>query len=691
MNNSSQKANDLYNEGIRHHQSGRLTEAESAYKKAVKINRDFVEALNNLGNVLLDQGRIKEAAGAYRKALKLLPKNPMLLSNLGNALQEQGENKNALRYLREAVANDPDYADAHNNLGNALRELDQWDEAAAAYNQAIKINPRLADTYNNLGGIFVLQEKPEDAVATYERAIEINPRHQDAHNGLGNALSAQDKTDEAIASYRRAIEINPDHKKAYFELGNALSKQDKTDAAIASYRRAIEINPEHHNAYCQLGNALSAQDKTDEAITAYRRAIKLAPKHPAAYLLLGSALSKQEKIDEAIASYRRAIEINPKNQDAYKGLGQILGQHGDQKEAIASFRKALEINPESGSTYQALSTNKKYTEHDDDLRAMEALYSKESISDQQRMHLAFGLGKAHEDLGEYDKSMAFVMEATRLKRASIEYSAAVAGNIFRRTTDAFSLEFFSNHKDTGNPDKTPIFIIGMPRSGTSLTEQILASHPLVFGAGELRTLSTLSIEVSANKAKSGFPECLADFEAMDFFKLGANYIEEIRNYSKSSTYITDKMPHNFLRIGLIKVILPNAKVIFCKRDPMDNCLSIFKNHFAEGHHYSYNLSELGQYYKWYLELMKYWQNTLPGFIYNLSYEQLVTNQEEQTRKLLDFCDLPWDSTCLDFHKTKRRVATASLAQVRRPIHSGSVQLWKRYEHQLEPLRKAIYG
>ena len=222
-------------------------------------------------------------------------------------------------------------------------------------------------------------------------------------------------------------------------------------------------------------------------------------------------------------------------------------------------------------------------------------------------------------------------------------------------------------------------------------EQILASHPSVYGAGELKYLMNLALKISRASSTREYPAGIADLDSAALENYGKEYIARIRHHSKATKYITDKMPHNFLYIGLIKVILPNARIIRCTRDPMDNCLSIFKNYFGRGHEYSYDLTELGQYYNLYLDLMEYWKNTLPGFIYELNYERLVADQENQTRKLLEFCNLPWDEACLEFHKTRRKVKTASNEQVRRPIYKDSVKLWKRYEKQLEPLRVAIYG
>ncbi len=653
----NKKAVKCFEEGRVFQQQGKLSAAERAYKKAIKINSDFVEAHHDLGNVLLDRGRPKEAFNTFNKALKLRPHHPMLLTNLGNALQLQGEFEKAIDWFNKAITQDSSFAGAHNNLANACRDMGRYQQAVAAYKQAIQLTPGFADTYYNLGSLLIELDELDEAVINFNKAIDINPGHMEAFYGLGIALSDQGELVGAIASYSRAIKINPRHKEAYNGLGNALRDQGEIEKAIASYRQAIEIDPDHKEAYNGLGNALSDYGE----------------------------------LEEAIAAYRQAIEIDPVHKDAHMGLGNALSDYGEIDQAFVSYRKAIEINPEPAEVYRSLSKNKKFVDYDDDIRSMESLYASEGLSDEQRLHLAFGLGKAYEDLGEYEKSIEFIFEATRLKRASVDYSISEAEDLFANIKAIFSPGFFSARKGMGCPDATPIFILGMPRSGTSLVEQILASHPDVFGAGELTDLSSLTRRLGTAGSSGEILARIVDLDSAALDNLGKKYIAGIRKHSQDAKYITDKMPHNFQYIGLIKAILPNARIIHCTRDPMDNCLSLFKNYFSKQHKYSYDLTELGQYYNLYVDLIEYWRKTLPDFIYDLSYERLVADQEIQIRNLLDYCQLPWDDACLEFHKTRRKVRTASNAQVRRPIYNDSVKLWKRYEKQLQPLRAAIYG
>lgn len=473
------------------------------------------------------------------------------------------------------------------------------------------------------------------------------------------------------------------NKKAvdFYNQGRELQQQGKLIEAEKVYRKAVNKQPNFVEAHNNLGNVLVDLEHLEEAIRAYRKAVNLKPDHPMLLNNLGNAFQLKGENDNAIKWLNKSITKDPNYGDAYNNLGHALSDLGEIDQAVAAFRRSIQLNPENEIAYRDLAKNHKFSEYDDEIRSMENFYNKPEISSEQKMHLAFGLGKAYEDIGEFEKSIEVIIEANRLKRASINFSIDKEKEAFNQIINVFSAEFLSKHEDTGHQDETPVFIIGMPRSGTSLVEQILASHPDVYGAGELNDLPDLIKNISSVK--------LAEWNGRKFEQTGREYVNRLRQYSADEKYITDKLPHNFMNIGLIKLILPQAKVIHCNREPMDTCLSIFKNFFSHGHHYSYDMTELGEYYNLYTDLMEHWGNVLPGFIYNIGYENLVADQESAIRKLLEYCNLPWDDNCLSFHKTKRNVKTASNAQVRQPIYRDSVKLWKQFEEQLRPLQDAI--
>jgi len=427
----------------------------------------------------------------------------------------------------------------------------------------------------------------------------------------------------------------------------------------------------------------------DAALSAFRNAIAIDPGNSDAHKEIGKVLSSMEDFNSALVEFRNAIAIDPENADAYKGLASLLGYMGESGEAIAALRKEIALKPDRGHSYRMIASYKKFVEHDSDLQTMETAYASDDLTDDARMHIAFGLGKAYEDLGEYEKSMQFILQATRLKRNALDYSIAESESLFERVKNTYSRDFTIQIEGQGNPDPTPIFILGMPRSGTTLTEQILASHPDVFGAGELHLIAELVKQAGNSDTEKESIDAILKLTPEELNRYGQNYIEKIRAYGGDARFITDKMPHNFIHIGFIRAILPNARIVHLQRDPVDNCLSIFKNFFARGHYYSYDLTELGQYYKLYLDLMAYWRDLFPGVIFDLSYEKLVSDQEQEIARLLDYCGLPWNDACLEFHKPERTVRTASKTQVRRPIYRESVKLWKRYEKELQPLMAAL--
>jgi tetratricopeptide (TPR) repeat protein len=564
--------------------------------------------------------------------------------------------------------------------------------AERAFKKAIKINPGYADAHNDLGNLYLAMGRFKESFNAYRRALNFAQDHPLILNNIGNVLMRQGEFDKACKWLNRAVEQDPDNAAIHCNLGNALQGSGKHADAVTAYRRAIELNPRQAYFYQNLGKALIQTEQLDEALDCFNELLKLDPEDQHAYKGLGDARRAQGDLEQAVSAYQMAIAGNPENAKAYSGLGGVYSDHGEIDKAISALQKAIEIDPGLTSAYQVLARNKTFTSFDAELKSMENLYAQRGLTDSKKCQLAFALGKAYEDLGEFDRSMEFVIEATRIKRGTFSYSIADSRAEFEAIKAVFSPDFLSSCADFGEPDQTPIFVLGMPRSGTSLVEQILASHPDVFGAGELTDLPNVykTIDNPVDDTHPDiFPQRMVGLNPDAFANLGRQYVEKIRKHAPESMHVVDKLPHNFRRIGFIRAILPRARIIHCIRDPLDNCLSLFKTDFQAGHPYSYDLLETGQYYRLYLDLMDYWKTNLPGFIYDLDYEELVRDQEAQTRRLLQHCGLPWSDSCLEFHKTRRKVRTASNAQVKRPIYQGSVNLWARYEKHLQPLISAL--
>jgi tetratricopeptide (TPR) repeat protein len=673
------------------HHAGRLSEAEALYRQILLLQPNQADALYFLGMLAYQAGQSELAIELIRKAIHCRPNYAEAYCNLGVILNDKGKQDEAIAYFHQALSLKPNCAEAFWFMGNTLSDQGKLDEAVDCFHQVLTLRPTYVEAYNNLGVILNKQGKLDEAAASLRQAVALKPDFAEANYNLGNILSEQGRLDEAVTNFRQALSIKPDYTEAYYNLGITLRDQGKLDEAVACFRKVLTLIPDCAEAYNNLGGVLNDQSRTDEAMACFRQALVLKPDFAEAYSNLGGILNDQDKTDESIACFLQALALKPDYIEVHYNLGLILSQLGRTDDAASYFRKALILKPDYVQAYKGLSSILRLTATDDATRSMENLYNTDELSDVDHIDLGFALGKAFADLDEYEKSFSFILEANRQKRATFKYAIQKESDFFARIKATFSADFFSSHHGRGNPERTPIFIIGMPRSGTTLVEQILASHPMVFGAGEQTILARLINSYCTRRKAAHYPEGMLALDPEAFRKMGVEYVERIGRYSKEAAYITDKMPDNFLRVGVIKTILPNAKVIHCVRNPMDTCFSIFKHDFTETLGYAYDMNELGRYYKLYDDLMAHWERVLPGFIYSIRYEELIVDQQKQTKDLLDFCDLPWHEACLTFHKTKRKVNTASLLQVRQPIYKDSVDLWKRYEKQLEPLKKAIYG
>ena len=723
-------AADLLAAGLKLHQAGRLgdpgklDDAIAAYRRAIDIKPDFAEAYSNLGVALKEQGKLNEAVAAYRQAIGIKPDYAEAHSNLGVSLKQQGKLSEAIAAFRQAIGIRPDYAKAYSNLGVALRQQGKLDEAVAAYRQAIGIKADFAEAYSNLGAALDEQGNIEGAVVAYRQAIGIKAGYAEFHSNLGVALYKQGRVTEALAAYRQAINLNPNYAEAYcnlglafkqlgkreeavaafrraidiktnydeahFNLGIALKECGRLDEAVAAYRQAISIKPDYADAHCNLGVALKELGKLDEAVAAYRTAISIKPDYAEAHSNLGVALSERGKLDEAVAAYRTAISIKPDYAAAHANLGVALKEQGKLEEALKALESAIELAPANPLNYRLLGDVKRFCATDRHLAAMEKLARElPSLSPEEQIDLHFALAKAYEDLGEHERSFCQLLEGNALKRQRIVYDEQTSLAIFDRIRAVFTADLLRNNRSFGYPSSVPVFIIGMPRSGTTLVEQILASHPKVFGAGELLYLEN-AVRKLSRPGTAQFPEVIHQMGGEELRQFGASYVSAITTLASKAERVTDKMPMNFLFAGLISLVLPNARIIHTRRDPVDTCLSCFSKLFTGHQPYSYDLVELGRYYLAYEELMDHWRKALPpGVMLEVRYEDVIANLEGEARRIVGHCALEWDDACLSFYQSERPVRTASAAQVRQPIYRTSIGRWRSYEHLLQPLIEVL--
>ena len=490
----------------------------------------------------------------------------------------------------------------------------------------------------------------ETAEIKASQLIKNYPNYAAIHNILGLSLSEQNKISEAIDAFKKLIKIRPDYFLAYNNLGNVYLKNNEKYNAEKNYIKAIEVNPKCSLALNNLGKLYKDMKKFNEAEKCFIKAIK----------------------------YSHDIYV------LYNNLGVLYQNLGKFNEAKIEFNKALKINSEFSVVHYHLGMIDKYKQDDSRLKQMEKIILNPSLNIENKMYLNFAIGKAYDDIKNYDKAFSFYQKGNLYKRELLNYDINIDINLFNEIKEIFNTNIFKNLNNVGNQNTSPIFIVGMPRSGSTLVEQIISSHPKVFGADEINDLNNLVLKYFNKKKKIDFPKNLLNIDKSLFKNIGDEYILAIRKYSKLSENITDKALLNFRWIGLIKLMLPNAKIIHCKRNPKDNCVSIFKNNFSGRLDFSYDLKELVQYYNLYKNLMDYWHKILPGYIHDISYENLTQNQEHETRKLLNACNLNWNQKCLEFQKNKRPVLTASISQVRKPMYRTSIKSWEKYEKHFKP-------
>lgn len=539
----------------------------------------------------------------------------------------------------------------------------------------------------------VLTYQAGDGVRAAEiltKVLAQNPDRFSAQNDLGMVLNSLDRYQEAIEHLQPASVAAPDAPGIRLNLGNALKGSGLHDGARQQYIAALKINPRFIEALRSLSQVLLLLGDVTGAVDAARQAVALQPNNGMGYSRLGDALDHLGQFEPAREAHEKAIAFEPTSTHFQSGLARLFAGFGKLDEAIAAYQKILELEPDNGAVHASLTRLVKYERHDDHIKQMEALLKRDDVDEDTRLSVSFGLGKAFDDIGDYKLAFNNFVTANALARSKVSYSSVESDVHFKNIKSSFSAKLFDRFENVGSKDPTPIFVLGMPRSGTSLIEQILSSHPEVTGGGELLFMNSLVDQLFGELEVSDTSTMLKRIEPDRFRVLGEAYVDKLRSISADGRFIVDKMPSNFVLIGLIRLALPNAKIVHCCRNAADTCLSIFKLHFMGlGQRFGYDLEELGHYYRCYEDMMAHWHDVLPGFVYDIHYEALVADQEAETRRLLQWCELDWSDDCLNFFKTDRPVHTASVAQVRKPLYSSSISQAQKYGDALQPLFNAL--
>ena len=590
------------------------------------------ERLLSKAKKLLKKGQFNEARDIYLNILKSFPKNL--------------EAKKALLNIDQMPQNKP----SQNQLDEVMEFFSnsQFDRAQMAVQKLIEDFPNDALLFNISGACF---------------------------NEMG-------QIDEAINDFEKALLIKSDYTEVHYNLGVAFQKNLQIDKAIKHYEIAISLKHAYPTAHNNLGLIYLGQNQIESAVKSFEWAVAYSPEYAEGHNSLGAGLQELKKFEDAKQQFEKAISLNPNYAQAHHNLGILNEMIGLSDDAFNNYQKAITINPRFAEAHRNLSKLKNFQSSDPQITLMNSLYSEEGVNTADKVKLGFALAKVYDDLGNHDQFFKFLNEANELRKTELNYSIKESEDFHKHVTKLFSKPIPKIKKSLLKSSSIrPIFIVGMPRSGTSLAEQIIASHHLVYGAGELTNLKEIVspiLENFINKKNNSLSE-------LDLITVRQNYLESISKLNAPEQIITDKMPLNFRLIGLILSAIPEAKIIHLKRNAVATCWSNYKHYFTEGNGFTFDFKDLTKFYHLYVETMNFWHKLYPNKIYDLDYEKLTSDHKKETEKLLKYCSLDWDEDCLNFHKNKRAVETASASQVRKKIYQGSSEEWKKYKPYLKIL------
>jgi tetratricopeptide (TPR) repeat protein len=712
-------------QGVAAHKAGNVQEAERLYQAILQSQPKHPYASHNLGLIAISFKQIEAALPLFKTAVTVDPDTEQFWISYVDALVKAKSLKEAKRVIKKAKKKGFDakklealfsqskvttnnkvppqsqvntllecyqngrFGDAQKLAISVTQEFPQyqfaWKVLGAIFGQAGKkldalnanqtavgLSPEDAEAHNNLGNTQKELGRLKEARVSFSQAIALRPHYAEAHSNLGNTQQELGRLDKAKASFLKAVALKPDYAGGYYNLGNVLKELGELDEAQASYKRAIILKSDFAEAHYNLGNTLQELSRLDEAQENFKRAVELKLDYAEAHSNLGNTYKELGRLDEAEASYWQAIEFKSDYAEAHNNLGNLYKELGRLDEAEASYLKAIALKPDYAEAHRHLAIIKQFAFKDEHYCNMWNLYIDENTSDEQRCHINFGLAKASEDLGDYQQAYSHYTEGNLLRKKCLDYHISEDSELFKRIESSYQ-QIAKNSRELNNLVTTimPIFIVGMPRSGTTLVEQIISSLPEVTGAGELSFVSQFGWQLATGVVETN-ENSLLNFRE--------SYLENLQSVSQGNSIVTDKMPQNFRFIGLLAAAFPDAKIVHVKRDPVAVCWANYKEYFVSNSlGYPYALKDVVAYFKLYENLMEFWGNSLKERIFDLDYELLVNNQEREIRKLIHWLDLDWDEKCLSPQDNTRSVATTSNLQIRKKIYQGSSHQWKQYE------------
>lgn len=691
-----ENAEALHLFGVLHHQCGHHARAIELIRRALALRHDASAYHANLAEAYRALGQHDEAAACCRTALRLQPHYPEAANNLGLALQGLGRHAEAADQFRAALVMKPGFAMAQNNLGILFREMGNLDEAFEAFEGAVALDPELGMARANLGQMLIDRGQFEQALEHLLHAARLQPELAAAHNNLGNAYLALERWPEAQAAYVEALNRSPELVRAHANLGLALQRQGKLPAALACFRKALELAPAEAEVVQLLADAALLDDDLAAALPCLERFAALRPELPEGHNVLGRAWQEQGRYEEAATCYRRVLELQPTYLDALLNQGMLHEELGGMSEAEAAYRQAHSCWPRAPGPLAHLGMLLRGKLPALDRESLQARLADPELMEGPRSGLLFGLAQVLDARGEYAEAAACLAQANALalelrRKEGSAYDPAEHVLFVDRLIEGFTPELFRRLAGAGSDTRQPIFVFGMPRSGTTVVEQVLASHSRVHGAGELRLVrQTFEGIPGAVGRQDGLLPCLNALAADNIGQLGQRHLADWHEHLERTRLgphperLVDKMPDNYLYLGLIALLFPRATLVHVCRDARDVAVSCWMTNFRSIR-WANAQDHLAGRIQQHRRLMAHWQTVLPVLVHEVRYERLVDDFEAEARALLTACGLDWEPACLRFHETARPVRTASVTQVRQPLYRKSLARWQHYEPVLADL------
>lgn len=676
--------------GVLLHQTGRHEEAEPLIVRSLKIDNRQTFAHNNLGEIYRAQGKHECAVASYRSAIELSPDYPEALNNLGLCLGALGELDEAVQVLRRAVTLRPDFAEAWIHLGNVYKDQGNDVEAILAYEKITNDSPLFVDAQLNLAGVHLHFGRVEESLHRYEAVCKLSPNSSRALAGMGEANWQLGKLADAEDCLDRALIQAPGEAKLYEQIISLLEVRDATEKLLQICRSALDNGCQTWKIYASYAAALLKTGALQDALNHAELGVEHEPQTPETHNVLGLCLAALGKEEEAIQSFTTALARDGCYVAALNNLGTSYLSLGNKVLATQFLNKALSVDPGYAPALENLSSLVPLNLNDAaQVSRIKELADSEIALISHRASLYFALAKAYEKASMFDQAFEHYSTGNKLRAQSSPYSPSKHEQDMQANIGVFSEAFIRKGFPGASDSRRPIFIVGMPRSGTTLVEQILSSHPDVYGAGELSYFHEIQFRHRESGEVLPYWSCVDSFDEEAVRNLADGYLSMLQEISAETPHVTDKLPMNYFHLGLIHMVFPSAHIIHCARDVRDTCISIFRQNFTFGNDYARDLFDIGHRYRQQVRIMNHWREVIHGRIYDLSYERLVGSAEEEIKSLIEFCGLPWNEACLRPSENKRPVKTASQLQVREPIHNKAMAQWKDYEIFLAELDRGL--